>query len=169
MGLSSGSAGKEFNCNKGDTIGTGLITGLGRSHRKGNGNLLQYSCLENAMDKEAWQATVHAMAKSQIQLFTWHTPRIEWKPEVIKDMVKTAKYPYGEQKETREMKIWMWKITMKCAGVGGGSNWICICHAAVWLSSLCLAPCLLLAIIIYQVSLWAMRFINKHPVFPSEY
>ena len=47
------------------------------------------------------------MAKSQIQLFTWDTPRIEWKPEVIKDMVKTAKYPYGEQKETREMKIWM--------------------------------------------------------------
>ena len=35
---------------------------------EGNGNPLQYSCLENAMDREAWQATVHEVAKSQTQL-----------------------------------------------------------------------------------------------------
>ena len=39
-----------------------LIPGLGRSPGEGNGNLLQYSCLENPMDRGAWQATVHGVA-----------------------------------------------------------------------------------------------------------
>ena len=41
----------------------GLIPGLGRSPGEGNGNPLQYSCLENRMDRGAWQATVHGIAK----------------------------------------------------------------------------------------------------------
>ena len=41
---------------------------LGRSPREGNGNPLQYSCLENPMDREAWQVTVHGVAKSQTSL-----------------------------------------------------------------------------------------------------
>ena len=45
-----------------------LIPGLGRSPEVGNGNPLQYSCLENSMDREAWWATVHGAAKSQIKL-----------------------------------------------------------------------------------------------------
>ena len=44
----------------------GLIPGLGRSPGEGNGSPLQYSCLENPMDRGAWQATVHGVAKSQI-------------------------------------------------------------------------------------------------------
>ena len=48
----------------------GSIPGLGRSPGVGNGNPLQYSCLENSMDKGAWQATVHGAAKSQIRLST---------------------------------------------------------------------------------------------------
>ena len=44
------------------------ISGLGRSLGEGNGNLCQYSCLGNLMDRGAWQATVHGMAKSQTQL-----------------------------------------------------------------------------------------------------
>ena len=60
-----GSAGKESICNKGDTIGTGLITGLGRSPGEGNGNPLQYSCLENTMDRGTWWATDHGVAKNQ--------------------------------------------------------------------------------------------------------
>ena len=43
----------------------GLIPGLGRSLGVGNGNPLQYSSLENSMDRGAWQATVHGVAKSQ--------------------------------------------------------------------------------------------------------
>ena len=46
----------------------GLIPGLGRSPGEGNGNPLQYSCLENPMDREAWWATVHGVAKSQTRL-----------------------------------------------------------------------------------------------------
>ena len=60
-----GSDGKESACNVGDP---GLITGLGRSPGEGSSNPLQYSCLENPMDRGAWQATVHGVTKSQTQL-----------------------------------------------------------------------------------------------------
>ena len=46
----------------------GLIPGLGKSLGGGNGNSLQYSCLENAMDRGAWRATVPGVRKSQTQL-----------------------------------------------------------------------------------------------------
>ena len=46
----------------------GSIPGLGRSPEEGNGNPLQYSCLENPMDKGAWKATVLGFAKSLTQL-----------------------------------------------------------------------------------------------------
>ena len=46
----------------------GLITGTGRSPGGGHGNPLQYSCLENPMDKGAWQATVHRVANNWMQL-----------------------------------------------------------------------------------------------------
>ena len=52
----------------GDTRETGSIPGSGRSPREGNGNPLQYSCLGNSMDRGAWWATVHGVAKSQTQL-----------------------------------------------------------------------------------------------------
>ena len=46
----------------------GLIPGSGRSRGEGNGNPLQHSCLENPMDRGAWQATIHEVAKSWTQL-----------------------------------------------------------------------------------------------------
>ena len=52
-------------CNAGDL---GSIPGLGRSPGEGNGNPLQYSCLENRMDGGAWWATVHGVAKSWTRL-----------------------------------------------------------------------------------------------------
>ena len=48
----------------GDAEDMGSISGSGRSPAVGNGNLLQYSCLENFMDKGAWRATIHGVAKS---------------------------------------------------------------------------------------------------------
>ena len=51
-----------FACNAGDP---GLIPGSGRSPREGNGNPLQYPCLENPMDRGAWQATVHWATQSR--------------------------------------------------------------------------------------------------------
>ena len=52
----------------------GLIPGWGRSHGEGNGNPLQYSCLENPMDRGAWWAIVHSVAERWTQLsgFTYH-------------------------------------------------------------------------------------------------
>ena len=52
----------------GDTRDAGSIPGLGRSPGEEHGDPLQYSCLENPMDGEAWQATVHEVAKSRTQL-----------------------------------------------------------------------------------------------------
>ena len=60
--------GKESACSAGDTDDIGLISGLGRSPGGGNGNPLQYSCLENPMDRGTLWATVHGVAKSGAQL-----------------------------------------------------------------------------------------------------
>ena len=57
---------KNLLANAGDVRNAGLIPGSGRSPGEGNGNPLQYSCLENPMDRGAWRATVHRVAKSQI-------------------------------------------------------------------------------------------------------
>ena len=65
MGFPGGSDGKESACNAGDMV---LIPGLGRSPGEGNGSPLQYSCLENCMDRGAWRATVHGVAKNQTRL-----------------------------------------------------------------------------------------------------
>ena len=51
--------------NAGDSGDLGSIPGSGRSPGGGHGNPLQYSCLENSMDREAWRATIHGVAKSQ--------------------------------------------------------------------------------------------------------
>ena len=64
MDFPHSSVAKESACNSGDL---GSIPGLGRSPIEGNGYTLQYSCLENSMDRGAWRATVHGVTKSQ----TW--------------------------------------------------------------------------------------------------
>ena len=50
---------KNLHTSAGDATAMGLIPGLGRSPREGNGNPLQFFCLENSMDRGAWQVTVH--------------------------------------------------------------------------------------------------------------
>ena len=60
LGLPGGSDSKESACNAGDP---GLIPGSGRPPGEGKGYPLQYSCLENPMDRGAWQATVHVVTK----------------------------------------------------------------------------------------------------------
>ena len=51
----------------GDSGGAGLIPGLGRSPGEGNGNPLQYSCLENSMDRGAWRAIIHGAVTEHTQ------------------------------------------------------------------------------------------------------
>ena len=59
-----------------DTRDAGSILGSGRSPEGGNGNPLQYSCLENPMDRGIWQAIVHGVAKSQTRL-SMHTRKVQ--------------------------------------------------------------------------------------------
>ena len=66
--FTDGSVGKEIACSAEDTGDLGSIPGLGRSLGGRNGNLLQYSWLGNPMNRGAWQATVHGVAKSQTRL-----------------------------------------------------------------------------------------------------
>ena len=64
-GFPEGSDSKKSTCDAGDT---GSILGSGRPPEEGNGNPFQYSCLEKVMDKGAWWAIVHRVAKSRTQL-----------------------------------------------------------------------------------------------------
>ena len=65
-----GSDGKESACSAGDL---GSISGLGRSPGEGNSNSLQYSSLDNPVDRAAWQATGHGVSQSHTQLSYFHT------------------------------------------------------------------------------------------------
>ena len=69
MGFLCSSVGKEFACSAG---GLGSIPGLGRSPGEGNGNPLQYLCLENLLDRGAWWTAVHGVSKSQARLSNFH-------------------------------------------------------------------------------------------------
>ena len=69
-GLLGSSASRESACNSGDL---GLSLESGRSPGEGNGNPLQYSCLENSMDRRTWQIIVHGVAKSRTCLRDSHT------------------------------------------------------------------------------------------------
>ena len=102
-GLPSGSVVKNPPANAGDT---GLIPGLGRSPGGGNGNPLQYSCLENTMDRGAWQAIVLVVAKSQTWVSDWtHTQWTVLKATVMEPPSKL-----------RTRILWTWKILclVKC-------------------------------------------------------
>ena len=69
-----GSVVKNLPANAADAGDAGLISGLGRFSGKGNSNPLQYSCLENPMDRGTWRATVHGVAQSWTWLSDWtHT------------------------------------------------------------------------------------------------
>ena len=68
MGFPGGTVVKNLSANAGDARDTGSIPGSGKSPAVGNGNPLQYSCLENSMDRGAWWATVHRVEQSWTRL-----------------------------------------------------------------------------------------------------
>ena len=79
--------------NAGDTGDMGSIPGSGRSPGGGNGNALQYSCLENPMDRGAWWATVHGVAKSQTGLSA-HT-HTNWGSRIVGDLISVTQLVNG--------------------------------------------------------------------------
>ena len=68
MGFPGGSVVKTLSANAGDVGDVSLIPGLGKSPGEGNGNPLEYVCLENPIDRGDWRATVHGVAKSRTRL-----------------------------------------------------------------------------------------------------
>ena len=82
-GFSGGASGKESAANAGDTRDLGSIPGSGRSPGVGNGNLLQYSCLENSMDRRDLWARVHGVTESQTRLSTHMHTHTTYKSYVI--------------------------------------------------------------------------------------
>ena len=82
MGFPGDSDGKESACNVGDL---GSVPGSGRSPRGAHGSPLQYSCLENPMDRGTWWATVHEVAGSQTLLRHFH-----------------FRYPFDEKKQSQK-------------------------------------------------------------------
>ena len=69
VGFPGDSVVKNPPANAGDTGDKGLIPGSGKSPGEEHGNLLQYSCLDNPVVNGAWWATIHGIAKSEMQLF----------------------------------------------------------------------------------------------------
>ena len=83
--IPGGSDGKESACNAGDLDS---IPGLGRSPGEGNGNPLQYPCLENLMDRGVWWAVVHGVAKSRARLSDEHLLTYMSLSSLLAQMVK---------------------------------------------------------------------------------
>ena len=84
VGFPAGSDSKESACNSGDLY---LIPGLGRSPEEGNGNPLQYSCLENPMRRGAWEAIVHGVTRFGHDLATIPPP---WACFTVVSVIKRA-------------------------------------------------------------------------------
>ena len=90
-------SGKETTCQAGDTRDAGSIPESGRSPGVGNGNPYQYSCLENSIDRGAWQATVHGVTESNT---TDHSTasRVYFKKMRLRQHLKINQYdlPYQQ-------------------------------------------------------------------------
>ena len=72
-------------CQAGDV---GSIPGSGRTPRKGNGNPLQYSCLDNPIDRGAWQATIHGVTGESDMIYQLNTNKMYGGSSLVAQMVK---------------------------------------------------------------------------------
>ena len=109
MGFPGGSEVKTSACNVGDL---GSIPGSGRSPGEGNGNPLQYSCLENPMDIGAWWATVHGVAKSRTRLsdFTFTFFHLMQRANLLEKTVLLRNIKGKRRREWQRMR-WLDSIT----------------------------------------------------------
>ena len=117
MGFSGGSDGKVSACNVGDL---GSIPGLERSPGEENGTPLQYSCVENSMDRGAWQAIVHGVAKSQTRLsnFTSSDNYSDLPKSIIFFLFTSKKYMCKKLCEAYMSKLVLPHLKIKIEQVG---------------------------------------------------
>ena len=116
QGFPGGSEVKASACNVGDL---GSISGLGRSPGEGNGNPLQYSCLENPMYGGAWWATVHGVAESRTRLSDF-THGVQVASAISKKLIKRpwAGTAAGNSSFVSATSIW-WSIMQSFPNVYG--------------------------------------------------
>ena len=112
LGFPGGSDGKESTCNAGLQ---GSVPGLGRAPGEGNGNPLQYSSLENPMDRGAWQAIVYGVAESQTWLSDEHF-HFQWAFFSYADTWKWTYYILAQEAQLHALWWPTW------AGFGGGGR-----------------------------------------------
>ena len=105
MGFPGGSEVKASACNAGEL---GSIPGSGRSPGEGNGNPLQYSCLENPMDRGVWWATVHGVAQSQMRLsdltFINNSKMLDWQRH---QSLSCAIFHFAQEKQIKREGKWL--------------------------------------------------------------
>ena len=118
-GLPGGSVLKNLPANAGVS---GLILGLGRSPGEGNGNPLQYSCLENPMDRGGWWATVRGVAKSQAQFSNWAHTHKEGTAKAFFDLRTQVKLIYTILCCPLPKVRLLWDLRR---GRGWGGGWCC--------------------------------------------
>ena len=87
----------------------GSVPGSGRSPGEGNGSPLQYSCLENSMDRGAWWATVHGVSKNQTRLSHSHFHCLKYKSSWITECRDQDRMGWGSLSEEMMFK-WNWKL-----------------------------------------------------------
>ena len=118
LGFPGGLDGKESAYSVGDL---GLIPGPGRSPGEGNGNTLQYSCLENLMDRGAWQSTVYEIAKSQTWLsdFTFFVSMVF---PVVMYGCECWTIKKAECRRIDAFELWCWRRLLRVPWTARRSN-----------------------------------------------
>ena len=100
--------------NAGDIRDVGLIPGSGRSLEGGHSNPLQYSCLENPMDRGAWWATVHGVTKSQTRLSDYHFHFLMTNLDsILKSITLLTKVCTVKSYGFFSSHVWIWKLDHK--------------------------------------------------------
>ena len=108
VGFPSGSEVKASACKAGDL---GSIPGSGRSPGEGNGNPLQYSCLENPMDRGAWWVTVHGVAKSRTWLSDFTSLGILWAWMLEQEDISTLGFVQYKMRHKLIYRVSLWDQT----------------------------------------------------------
>ena len=130
-GFPSGNMIKD-SANAGDARDAGSVPASGRSPRVGNGNPLQYSCLENPMDRETWWAVVHRVAKSQTQMTDWtHTELVSQCAKLLQSCL-TLYNPMDciahQVPWILQAKILEWAAMSFSRGSSWPRDWICVSY-----------------------------------------
>ena len=150
---------KNLPANAGDMGDVGFIPGSGRSPGRGHGNPLQYFCLENPMDRGAWQAMVHRVAQSLTQL-KWLSTHARTEPEIRGYTFISTLYTWNIHKNQRDLML-----SHKLVSINS-KNWDHIQHI-LWLLCNCCSVAKSCPTLLWHHGLYPARFLCPWD-FPSK-